>query len=138
VSQVSLGHDHHEAAFGEVERRVESGEELVIAVHSLVESYSVLTRLPPPRRLPPATARHLLDANFGTVKTVALDTDGYLSLLSTAPDRGIVGGRIYDAVILACALKARAAALLTFDERHFRALAEGRIEIVVPQELTET
>jgi hypothetical protein len=79
-------------------------------------------------------ARYLLDYNFGNLEAVALDTGGYWNLLRAAPERDIVGARIYDAVILACAIAAQADTLLTLNERHFRPLARDRIEVVVPRE----
>ena len=133
IAHVSAWHDHHEAAFGEIERRVNRGDDLVVAGHSIIESYSVLTRLPPSRRLSPTAARRILEENFESAEIVALDVDQYRWLVRTAPDRGIAGGGIYDAVIFACARAARADALLTFNERQFRALDDGQIEIVVPR-----
>jgi predicted nucleic acid-binding protein len=44
----------------------------------------------------------------------------------------VSGGRTYDAVIAACALRARVTTLLTFDEEHFAAYADRGLEIVVP------
>jgi predicted nucleic acid-binding protein len=107
---------------------------MLVAAHSLMESYSVLTRLPPPRHLPPATALRLLEESFGTAEASALDAEAYRHLLRVAPHRGITGGRIYDAIIYACARAAGADTLLTFNEQHFLAVADGQIEIVVPQE----
>lgn len=58
--------------------------------------------------------------------------DAYLRLLQSAPDRNILGGRIYDALIVACAVEAGADVLLTFNERHFIDLAPPSLQIVVP------
>ena len=105
---------------------------MIVAAHALIESYAVLTRLPAPHRLSPADTLELLEANFlGTSKIVALDGASYRALLRRAPEEGIAGGRTYDAVIAACAEKARATALLTFNDSHFRPL-ESEVEIVVP------
>lgn len=106
---------------------------MMVAAPALVESYAVLTRLPPPHRLAPVDALALLEANFmSTGRIVALDGASYRSLLRRAPEEGIAGGRTYDAVIAACAHKARATALLTFNEGHFLPLQNGQMEIVVP------
>src|SRR5688500_16697399 len=108
VAVVSTWHEHHERAVREVEQRLDSGETLVVAAPVLVEACAVLTRLPPPHRISPTDGWALLDANFldGT-ETIALDAVGYRDLLEHAPDRAIAGGRIYDAVIVACAQAAR-------------------------------
>jgi len=41
-------HEHHARAKAETERRLDDGEILVLAAHTLVEAYTVLTRLPAP------------------------------------------------------------------------------------------
>ena len=63
----------------------------------------------------------------------ALSEDGYLSVLSSAPNTGTVGGRTYDAVIMACAVDAGVDALLTFNDRDFLPLVRDDVEIVVPK-----
>jgi predicted nucleic acid-binding protein len=94
----------------------------------------VLTRLPPPHRLSPADSGTLLETNFMNqgVEMIALEADTYRRLLQAAPERGVAGGSIYDAVIVACGLAASVDVVLTFNERQFRPLAFQRIEIVVP------
>ncbi len=128
-------HEHYERAVREIELRLDRGESLVVAAPALVEAYAVLTRLPPPRRLSPSQGRSLLEASFLNDETeaVALDAETYRRLLRTAPEQGIAGGRTYDAVIVACGLAARVDTILTFNERQFRSLGAGMIEIVVPQ-----
>ena len=134
IAALCTWHEHHTRATNEIERRLNQGEVLVVAASALVETYAVLTRLPPPHRLSPADTWTLLGANFtgDAVETASLTTDAYYRLLQSAPERSIAGGSIYDAVILASALTADVDALLTFNERQFRALAVPEIEIVVP------
>lgn len=134
VAALCAWHEHHERAAREIERRLGSGEVLVVAAPALVETYAVLTRLPPPHRLSPTDGKTLLEANFmdDAVEMVALEADSYRRLLRSAPERSISGGRIYDAVIVSCALVAKAEALLTFNERQFRLLAGKAVAIVVP------
>lgn len=103
------------------------------AAHALAESFAVLTRLPAPYRISPADALALLDRNFiGRTRVVALDVHGYHALLRRAGSEGISGGRIYDAVIAACALKARAATLLTFNASHFEGYSAAGLAVVTP------
>jgi len=132
MAAVCTWHEHHDRAASEIERRLRRGEKMVVAGPALVESYAVLTRLPPPHRLSPADALALLEANFMRRKIISLDTMAYRILLRRAADDGIAGGQTYDAVIAACVLKSKAEALLTFNEGHFRSLAERGIYVVVP------
>jgi len=106
---------------------------MVITAPGLVETYAVLTRLPPPHRLSPADALAMLDGNFmGARPTIALSAGSYRALLRRAPADGVSGGRTYDLVIAACALGGKAGAVLTFDADHFRTDPASGLQIVVP------
>ena len=75
----------------------------------------------------------LLDTNFvGRAKIVALGAAGYRTLLRGAPDAGVSGSRIYDAVIATCARNAKVQTLLTFNEAHFASFATASLAIAVP------
>lgn len=134
VAVVCAWHEHHDRAAEEIERRLRRGEKMIVAAPALVEGYAVLTRLPLPHRLSPVDAFALLDANFMRTTIVALDRHSYRTLLRRATDDAITGGRIYDAVIAACVLKAKVGAFLTFNAGHFLFLAEKGTQIVVPGE----
>jgi predicted nucleic acid-binding protein len=132
VAAVCTWHEHHRAALAEIEARLNRGERLAVAAPALVETYAVLTRLPPPHRLAPSTAWTLLEANFlGDVTTVALSGAAYRRLLRGLAAAGVAGGRAYDAVIGECARHAGAGALLTFNRRHFDPPPDG-VSIVEP------
>jgi len=133
VAAVSSWHSHHERARQEIENRLGRQQGMIVAGPALIEAYSVLTRLPSPHRISPTDARSLLEANFlQGVKVVALGAAAYGVLLRRAPEAEISGGHAYDAVIAACARKAKVDALLTFNEKHFLPFAGDDLEIVVP------
>jgi predicted nucleic acid-binding protein len=116
-----------------VERRLDAGEQLALAAPALVEAYAVLTRLPAPHRLSPADALHLLADNFEkNAPTVALTPREYWLLMRVAPATSVYGGRIYDAVIAACARKAGARELLTLNLKHFESFADESLRITSP------
>ena len=83
-----------------------------------VETYSVLTRLPPPQRVPAAVAREYVRETFHFPPLV-LGAQGYGRLLDLVADEGIVGGALYDAVVAATAREG-GATLLTLDRRAIR------------------
>jgi predicted nucleic acid-binding protein len=131
VAAVMSWHEHHERARAEIEKRLGRMETMVIAGPALIETYSVLTRLPAPHRLSAVDARALLQANFlDSVEVVVLSAAAYRSLIKEAPESGIAGGRTYDAVIAECARKAGAAALLTFNDKHFSVFGSQSLQIV--------
>jgi predicted nucleic acid-binding protein len=133
VAAVCSWHQHHERAALAIESRLNRRERMLIAAPALIEAYSVLTRLPAPHRLSPTDALSLMEANFmRSVKVAALPPEDYAAILRGAPAGGIAGGRIYDAVIAACAHREKAVTLLTFNESHFRPLASPDLVVVVP------
>ena len=133
VAAVCGWHEHHERAAAEIERRLSHGETMIVAAPALVETYAVLTRLPPPHRVLPGSAYELVRANFiEGIAIAGLAAEAYGEVLTDAVGRGVAGGRTYDAVIVACALAGGASSLLTFNERDFVSVAGKRLEIVVP------
>jgi predicted nucleic acid-binding protein len=134
VALLCAWHAGYNAILREIEQRFDRGEDLIIAVPALIETYSVLTRLPSPYRISPIQCERLLEASFmdNAADLVALDVAAYRMLLQSAATNMVAGGSIYDGVIYSCAVAAKADALLTFNERHFRPFADGSIEILVP------
>ena len=133
VAMVCTWHEHHERAITEMERRLAERESLVIAAPALVESYAVLTRLPPPHRLSPQDAITLIETSFLAEGTLAgLDNKAFRPLLREAADHDIAGGRTYDWVIAACARAVRVKTLLTFNARDFLNFRLDDIDIRIP------
>ena len=124
VAAVCGWHESHVRTVAEITERARNGQELVIASHSLVECYAVLTRLPSPHRLSADTAMTLLESNWGVAFVVHLNSDETWDALRRARSLGVAGGQAYDAVIAACAGKARASTILTWNVRHFARLTE--------------
>lgn len=132
VAAVCSWHEHHDLAAAEIERRLGRRERLFVPAPALIESYAVLTRLPPPHRLSPADAWALVEANFIAQATVqALTATSYVDLLRGAVAQDVAGGRTYDLVIGACARDAGAEVLLTFNRRHFDPPPAG-VRIIEP------
>jgi predicted nucleic acid-binding protein len=134
VAAICGWHEHNERAARGLETRLDRGETMLIAAPALVETYAVLTRLPPPHRLAPEDALSLVAANFiAGAETITFDAAAYHHLLHDAPGAGIAGGRIYDRVIAACAIQAKATALLTFNVRDFAPFARDETAVVMPE-----
>jgi predicted nucleic acid-binding protein len=133
VAAVCAWHEHHERAAAAVNERLDARQTMVVPSPALIETYAVLTRLPPPHRLSARDAWQLVDANFARgSRIVALEGDDYVELLRSAREAAVVGGRIYDAVIARCVIKGRASSVLTFNDEHFRSLGIADLEILVP------
>lgn len=135
VAAVCSWHEHHQAAVGEIERRLRQRETMMVAAPTLIETYAVLTRLPSPHRLSSHDARNLIEGNFLTGwKCIALDEKDYRRLVVEAPGKNVRGGRTYDWVIALCAQKANVSVLLTFNVRDFTSFSLQDVEVCLPDD----
>jgi hypothetical protein len=91
-----VDHEHHAAT-----RAALRGMQIALAGHAAFETFSVLTRLPPPLRRSPPAVRTLMRGNFA--ETRWLGATAAARLYDELPDRGIAGGSVYDALIGAAA-----------------------------------
>ena len=95
-------HEAHGAA-----RSVVSRSKTALLAQVGVETYSVLTRLPPPQRVTATLARAYLVKTFA-FPPITLSGAGYDRLLELAAVERIIGGAIYDALVGATAREAEA------------------------------
>lgn len=109
VAALASWHEAHAVASRALKRRPR------IPAHVLIESYSVLTRLPPPHRMQPDLALELLRRRFRETP-LTLSGKGHVPLLRLAVEERVVGGAIYDALVGLTA-KSAGATLLTRDRR---------------------
>ena len=86
-----------------------------VPAHVLVETYSVLTRLPPPHRAPSDIVTAFLAQRFRQTP-LTLAPRAWQRLLDQAAEFGVTGGAVYDALIAATVRQA-GATLLTRDRR---------------------
>jgi predicted nucleic acid-binding protein len=133
VAALASWHENHDDAREALEGAFESAGGLVLPADVLVETYSVLTRLPSPHRLSPVDALHLLEENFADVRTVALAAADVWRLLRTLAAGGVAGGAVYDARIVAAASKGGATRILTLNVRDFSLLAPDGLAVVDPR-----
>jgi predicted nucleic acid-binding protein len=97
------------------------------AVHSYAEVYAVMSGKPGKPRLRPTDVDAMLDRLDQLFTPVLLTRREYREVLHTHAERGIAGGRIYDALILACAMKSEAEHIYTLNEKDFAALASVHV-----------
>jgi predicted nucleic acid-binding protein len=124
VALTVADHVHHETTF-----QVLGGRRLGLAGHAAFETYSVLTRLPPPARRTPATVARLLAAGFPYSRFLGADASA--ALLGELNVLGIAGGGVYDALVGASAKEHRLT-LATRDEHALETyrLLDVQVELV--------
>ena len=109
VAAYASWHEHHEAA----RRALDGGLRLI--EHCALETYSVLTRLPPPHRTSGELVREFLTARFPE-PWLRMKEQAYKDFILGLPDRGVTGGAAYDALVAATAADCNAE-LVTCDRR---------------------
>jgi predicted nucleic acid-binding protein len=110
VAAFASWHEHHDVAFAAI-RRLDA-----VVAHCLLETYSVLTRLPAPHRMTAEVASRYLQGSFGGHRVLGLAPQSQRKLVTSLAKWGITGGAVYDALIAAVCGRARAT-LLTLDGR---------------------
>ena len=121
VALVVADHDHHEDTFQALR-----GRTLGLAGHAAFETFSVLTRLPPPARRTPATVAKLLANTFP--ETRFLGSRAAASLLTMLGSAGIAGGSVYDGLVGAAA-KEHQLTLVTRDRRALEIYRRLQVEV---------
>jgi predicted nucleic acid-binding protein len=121
VALVVADHDHHEDTFQALR-----GRTLGLAGQATFETFSVLTRLPPPARRTPATITQLLANTFP--ETRFLGARAAASLVALLGATGIAGGSVYDALVGATANEHRLT-LVTRDRRALEVYRKLEVDV---------
>jgi predicted nucleic acid-binding protein len=96
IAAFASWHESHEAA----RRALDGGLRLI--EHCALETYSVLTRLPPPHRTSGEVVRDFLAARFPQ-PLLRLSESAYKGFILGLVDHGVTGGAAYDALVAATA-----------------------------------
>src|SRR5260370_6555220 len=96
VALAAAGHEHHQAT-----RKAIGDRSCGLSGYAAFETFSVLTRLPPPNRRTPAAVAQLLAHNFPGSQF--LSAQGAQRLHARLASLRIAGGAVYDALVAATA-----------------------------------
>jgi len=106
--------------------------DIIIAKQSVLECYSVLTRLPTRWRLTSAEAILLIKSNLKSqIKTALFPNRSFLNWLDKIAMKNIVGGKIYDSYIIKTLSAAKVDAIATFNLSHFSGLVDN-VKLINP------
>ncbi|HEX3839367.1 MAG TPA: type II toxin-antitoxin system VapC family toxin [Acidimicrobiales bacterium] len=98
VALVLVDHEQHERTVDAIGDR-----QVGLSGRAAFETFSVLTRLPPPLRRTPAAVGQILTRNFPASRF--LNATRALDLLDRLSQLGIAGGTVYDGLIGAVAVQ---------------------------------
>lgn len=96
IALVVADHECHDSVLSEL-----SDSTLGLAGHAAFETYSVLTRMPPPIRRPADLVSELIRANFPATRF--LGARAAERALREVASLGVTGGSVYDALVAAVA-----------------------------------
>jgi predicted nucleic acid-binding protein len=132
VAAVVQKHESHTRAFAVLERIQNGRDQGNVSAHSLAEMYAVLTKSPPPFRHSPEQALLSIEENvLRHFKLTALAATDYAEMIRDAAPARVMGGTIYDSLVLRCAAKANPDKIFTLNVKHFEATADGSIRPII-------
>ena len=119
-------HPRHKTALSFLMKARDKEFELFISSHSILEIYSVLTSAPFKPKITPLIAKQLIENNIKNfAKTIYLTDNDYFEIVEKMNISNLSGGIVYDAIIVECALKAKADEILTLNAKDFLRLTKG-------------
>jgi len=121
VAAFRENHVHHAASFPLLASATPRNS--ACGLHTLAEVYATMTALPDTPRIPPEQAMLFVEEVRNRLALIALDEDEYFDTIRTTAEQGFTTGRVYDALLLRCAAKAKAQTIYTWNVKHFRAIA---------------
>ncbi len=126
VSGLVEAHPRHATAFPWLQKIRHQGVQGLIAAHSIVETYAVLSTLPVSPRITPSAAWALIEHTIlPFVQAVALSANETRLVVQRLSRQGIAGGAVYDALIAQAAVKAGAESIVTLNGSDFRRITRG-------------
>jgi predicted nucleic acid-binding protein len=122
-------HPHYPRARAVLEAVARKRDEGAVSCHSLAETYSALTSLPLVPRLLPAEAERMIQVNVRQYfRVIQVTVAMYERALDACVRQSLPGGKVYDALLLECARKARCQRIYTFNLDDFRRLAPDLLD----------
>ncbi len=117
-------HPHHARSAGILADIIEKRVEGFCGAHSLGEAFSALTNMPLQPRVTPTEAEVLIRNNIqNSFKLVTARAGFYSKAIQACAAGGVLGGIVYDALLIECARSIRADRIYTLNRSHFLQLA---------------
>ena len=134
IAALVESHPMHIRAFPWLKKAKAKDFELVVASHTIAETYAVLSTLPIKPRISSSVAWRLISENIVSIsKIVSLTPAEYSFTIKQMSELGLAGGITYDALIAKVAQKSKVERMLTLNLEHFtRVWPDGEKIISLP------
>ncbi|NBB91340.1 MAG: PIN domain-containing protein [Spirochaetes bacterium] len=134
VAAVHANHPVHAVAAHWLDRAF-AAHEVVVAHHSIIESFAVLTRLPAEYRLSPTEAETVLSETLQEKVSIApFSSQSSWAALHSLADAPSAGGASYDAFIIHLLLQAAVDVIVTYNAADFARLTRA-VRVAEPTEV---
>ena len=118
-------HPKHKPALSFLVKAKRKEFQLLVSSHTILEIYSVLTSAPFKPKITPILAKQLIENNIKNIaKTICLKDEDYFKIVEKMSNSNFSGGIIYDAIVVECALIAKADEILTLSSKDFLRLTD--------------
>ncbi len=118
-------HPKHKNALSFLIRAKNKEFELFISAHTILEVYSVLTSAPFKPKITAEVAKKLIETNIKTIAKIIYLTDkDYFRVVKKMSNSNLIGGIVYDAIIVECALNSKVDEILTINSKDFLRLTK--------------
>jgi predicted nucleic acid-binding protein len=133
VAALIESHPKHTLALPWLQRVKKGIDKGIVSAHSLAELYSILTSIPvKPRRISPQEAQQLIQQNIrNDFQVITLSEQDYMNVIKHLSESNIIGGVIYDALILQAAIKANVDYVITLNETDFKRVYPDFVDKII-------
>ena len=122
-------HPAHNRSLSWLQKAVKKQIEGLVSVHSLIEIYSVITRLPLSPKIGTDLALKLIRENIlNNFKLITYNSEDYIDLLDSMEKNNISGVASYDGLILRAAEKSKADKIITLNVNDFIRVSPGLVD----------
>lgn len=122
-------HPEHKRSLPWLQKAVKKQIEGLVSVHSLIEVYSVITRLPLSPKISTDLALKLIKENIlNSFKLIDYSSKDYIDLLASLEKDNISGGASYDGLILWAAEESKADRIITLNINDFIRVSPGLVD----------
>ncbi|MCE5329004.1 PIN domain-containing protein [bacterium] len=131
IAAFVMAHPEHGNSLPWLQKVKKKEIEGIVSVHSLLESYSILTTLPLSPKIYPSLAVNLIKENvISNFEIIKYNTNDYIRLLNELASENIFGGASYDGLILCAAKKINIDKILTLNLNDFIRIAPEFIRLI--------
>lgn len=119
-------HPEHERSLKWLQKVVKKEVQGFISVHTLVETYSVMTSLPLSPKISTDLAIELMKENIlNNFELISCSSKDYIDLIGSLAKNNISGGTAYDGLIMKAAEKSKVDKVLTLNVNDFFRVSPG-------------